>query len=88
MPLVNQQFDRVHLPRAPLSLVLAQIQFDPILAISDPKYVSVFQDAVRERYPRLAKVATLDISIGPEGYIILFGEYSGRPGPLAHTGHL
>lgn len=52
-PLDPASTPEVHLPRAPLAHVIAQVQFPPILAIRDPDKVAVLQETLRETYPNL-----------------------------------
>ncbi len=44
----------VHLPRAPLVRVIAQVRFPTILAIRDPDKVAVVQEKLRDSYPYLS----------------------------------
>jgi uncharacterized protein (TIGR04255 family) len=52
-PLSGEVPAEVHLPRAPLVLVVAQVRFPMILAIRNPDRVAVFQEAIRGTYPDL-----------------------------------
>ena len=55
----------VHLSRAPLERVIAQVRFPTILAIRDPDRVAVFQEAIREHYPVLnnEQIHSVDLSV-------------------------
>jgi uncharacterized protein (TIGR04255 family) len=67
MPLVLPNFDRVPLEKPPLQLVLAQVQFQPILGLAEPKVLAPFQEAVRADFPSLSRVASLEVAVGPDG---------------------
>src|SRR4051812_13472428 len=67
MPLVRQHFARSPISNPPVQLVVAQVQFQPLLGLADPTGVAPFQDAIRERFPRLSRMTSLEVSVGPEG---------------------
>ena len=54
-PLFGDEPDRVHLERAPLVRVLAQVRFPKILKISDDTHIADFQEQIRRDYPLFAK---------------------------------
>ena len=54
-PLSPTPTAEVPLPQAPLARVIAQARFPTILAIHDRGKVANFQEALRERYPRLSE---------------------------------
>jgi len=56
------------LSNTPLALVVAQIQFPPVLSIqTDDKALARFQDLLRDRYPYLSIGQQIGINIGPQG---------------------
>jgi uncharacterized protein (TIGR04255 family) len=67
MPLVQPVYERIQLTNPPLQLVVVQVQFQPILGIADPKFVAPFQASIRSAFPRLARMTTLELSVGPDG---------------------
>src|SRR5438309_1245497 len=67
MPLVRPQFAREVLGNPPIVLAIAQVQFDSVLGIADPKTVAPFQDTVRSRYPKSSRVSSLEITVTPSG---------------------
>ena len=52
-PLATEIPADVHLPKAPLACVLAQVRFPPILSISKADVVADFQESLRSAYPHL-----------------------------------
>ncbi|RRH76581.1 TIGR04255 family protein [Falsigemmobacter faecalis] len=64
-PLSGPIPDRVHLPSSPLVRVLAQVKFTRIAKISDERYISDFQEAIRADLPHFEAdtVHNLDIQI-------------------------
>jgi uncharacterized protein (TIGR04255 family) len=67
MPLVQPRFNRRPLEHPPIQLAVAQVQFQPLLVLADPRGVAAFQDAVKDRFPRLNRMTTLELTVGPEG---------------------
>jgi uncharacterized protein (TIGR04255 family) len=67
MPLIAREYTRVPLEKPPLQLVVAQVQFPPILGLVEPRLLSQFQEAIRDDYPRLSRVETVEVSVGPGG---------------------
>ena len=67
MPLIRPTFERVQLSDPPLQLVVAQVQFQPVLGIADPKFVAPFQQAIAKAFPRLTRTSSLELSVGPAG---------------------
>lgn len=67
MPVIAREVARELLPTPPLALVIAQVQFEPILRLGDADFVAPFQEAIRAEYPRLGRVGAIDIVIGPQG---------------------
>lgn len=57
----------VHLPKAPLERVIAQVRFPEILEIGDRDAVAKFQKTIRSTYPILRTEQIQGIEIGPEG---------------------
>ena len=55
------------LERHPLTQVLCQIQFSPVLRIRQDEAVIGFQEAIRHTYPRYAKQQGMELLITPEG---------------------
>ncbi|MCY4460240.1 MAG: TIGR04255 family protein [Albidovulum sp.] len=53
----------VPLPRAPLTRVIAQARFPPILTIRDPDKVAVLQEPLRETYPNLSQNQVHNIEV-------------------------
>lgn len=47
---------------APLAFVLAQIRFEPIMEM-EKKYLSEFQDSIRDRFPRFSSVQRLGFQV-------------------------
>lgn len=58
---------RVRFARPPLTVVICQVQFEAVLAIGQADYVAGFQERVRSTYPRLSRVAGVEVTVGPEG---------------------
>src|SRR3546814_2880379 len=56
--------DEVHLPKAPLVRVIAQVRFPTILAVRNPDVVASFQEALRATYPILNQELVHNISLG------------------------
>ena len=54
-PLTPTPMPEIPLSQAPLTRVIAQVRFPPILAIRDPDKVAVLQEALRETYPNLSQ---------------------------------
>ena len=67
MSLIRVDAPRGRFGRAPLALVACQVNFEPILKLSEEETVASFQDALREQYPTLSRVAGLQISLGAGG---------------------
>lgn len=67
MTLIRPDVPRVRFAAPPLALVLAQVQFEPILRISDPSFISQFQDAARVEYPSVGRVGGVELAFGSEG---------------------
>ncbi len=62
------QYEPERLSQSPLSLVVAQIRFPPVLSIqTDEKSLASFQDRLRDRYPYLSIGQQIGINIGPQG---------------------
>lgn len=51
---------------APLAYVLAQVRFEPIMEM-EKKYLTEFQDAIRDRFPRFSRVQRLGFMITEGG---------------------
>ncbi|QQS10830.1 MAG: TIGR04255 family protein [Rhodospirillales bacterium] len=66
-PLTGPSPTEVHLPRAPLVRVIAQVRFEPILAIRLADRVATFQEIVRGKYPFLKedRVHQVEVALGP-----------------------
>lgn len=67
MSLVHGTAPRGVFARAPVALVVCQVQFEPILRLGDSTSVAPFQDAIRDRYPEVGRVAGLHLSISEQG---------------------
>jgi len=67
MTLIRPDVPRVRFASPPLALVLCQVQFEPILRISDPAFIAQFQDAVRTEYPSVGRVGGVELAFGSEG---------------------
>lgn len=64
-PLVDPPPAEVKLVRAPLSLVVTQFRFAPIMKIEDQSYIASFQEQVRGEYPLLAREQlNLNVALG------------------------
>ena len=50
-PFTGKAPDRIPLPNAPLTGVLAQARFEEVFSISKKEYVAEFQDRIRKDYP-------------------------------------
>lgn len=59
--------DEVPLSDAPLDLVVAQVRFPPVTSITEPDFVSSFQERLRPAYPVLRSEQKLEMLVGPEG---------------------
>ncbi len=57
-----------------LALAACQINFEPILRLGEASAVASFQDAFREEYPTLARVAALQINLGASGFRAATGQ--------------
>jgi len=68
VPLATEIPAEVPLPQAPLSRVIAQIRFPPILSVRKEDSVANFQEALRTDYPYLRKdeVRNIDMGFGQE----------------------
>ena len=67
MPLIKPEVTRALFDRSQLTLVVCQIQFEPILAIGQPNFIAAFQEAIRGEYPGLARVGSVELLVGPDG---------------------
>ena len=67
MVLVKPKADRIPLARSPLSVVICQVQFPPILGIADPAFVASFQESLRSTYPKGGRVGGVELIVGPGG---------------------
>ncbi len=64
-PLVDPPPPEVTLTRAPLSLVVTQFRFAPIIKIEEQSYIASFQEQVRGEYPLFAREQiNLTLAIG------------------------
>jgi uncharacterized protein (TIGR04255 family) len=77
MPLIRPEAARAFFERSPLSLVVCQVQFAPILGIDNPAFIAAFQEELRAEYPSLGRVGGLDIVVGPAGVEAKQGEAGG-----------
>jgi uncharacterized protein (TIGR04255 family) len=66
-PLSGSAPTEVRLPRAPLSNVICQVRFPPILAISREDRVAQFQEEIRGQYPFLSEDIEHELNINPAG---------------------
>jgi uncharacterized protein (TIGR04255 family) len=57
----------VHLSRAPLVVVLAQVKFPTILSIEKRDFVAPFQELIRDIYPKMRESKSAGLLIGPGG---------------------
>ncbi len=62
-PLFGEPVDEVPLPRSPLTTVVAQVQFTPIMRLRSEDYVAVIQDKLRGDYPKLEAESILCATI-------------------------
>lgn len=60
----------VPLKRDALDIVVAQVRFPAIMAISDSREIARFQEEVRHRYPILREDSNVGLIMGPEGLSI------------------
>jgi uncharacterized protein (TIGR04255 family) len=67
IPLAGDPPAEVHLPRAPLIRVIAQVRFAPILAIRQADNVAPFQEIIRSTYPVLNEEQVHQIVLTPTG---------------------
>jgi uncharacterized protein (TIGR04255 family) len=67
MPLIRPQVPRAIFRSSPLTLVAGQVQFEPILAISESSFIASFQEAIRASYPRVGRVSSVEMAVGPDG---------------------
>src|SRR6266540_2789868 len=67
MSLIRVAEPRGSFARAPVALVACQINFEPILRLSDPAFVAPFQEALRANYPTVNQVAGLQLTLGEGG---------------------
>lgn len=65
MALSFPEHEDVVFGRAPLTLVLCQIRFSPILSLLDEAGVSGFQTALRNRYPELDSQRAANVAVSP-----------------------
>jgi uncharacterized protein (TIGR04255 family) len=77
MSLIRVAETRGSFARAPLALVACQINFEPILRLSDPAFVAPFQDGLRANYPIVNRVAGLQLTLGEGGLRADPGEAAG-----------
>lgn len=62
------QYEPERLGRAPLALVVAQVQFPAILSIqTDDAMLARFQEQIRDRYPYLFLGQQFGFNVGPQG---------------------
>jgi uncharacterized protein (TIGR04255 family) len=67
MPLIRPEAPRAMFERSPLSGVICQVQFAPILGINDAAFIASFQEELRVDYPNLGRVGGVDLTVGPGG---------------------
>ena len=60
-------FEDVVLERAPLTNVLCQVRFEPVLSLLSEAGVAGFQEALRSDYPRFDTEQTTEVQFGNEG---------------------
>ena len=60
MPLIRPDVPRAVFDQSPLTYVVCQIQFEPILAIAQPTFIAAFQEEIRHDYPQLARVGSVE----------------------------
>jgi len=66
-PLRGPPPPEVHLPRAPLVRVIAQVRFPPIINIGKDEFIADFQEAIRADYPVLRPEHRQALAVRPEG---------------------
>jgi len=66
-PINSEMPKEVHLPQAPLAVVLAQIRFPPIFMIEKGEFIASFQEAIRDDYPLSNESRRGGILLGPGG---------------------
>ena len=64
------QHEDVFFKKAPLSLVLTQIRFSPILSLVSDAALAGFQEALRDQYPHLSREQEADFQIGARGVAV------------------
>jgi uncharacterized protein (TIGR04255 family) len=67
MSLIRVAEARGSFAHAPLALVACQINFEPMLRLSDPAFVAPFQETLRADYPTVNRVAGLQLTLGEGG---------------------
>jgi uncharacterized protein (TIGR04255 family) len=67
LTLIRPKAGRAVFERSPLTLVICQLQFAPVLGINDPSFVAAFQEDIRTEYPHLGRVGGIDLVVGPGG---------------------
>jgi len=65
-PLYGDAPDQIPLPNAPLEIVLAQVRYPKILAISQAEKIIGFQEAIRDEYPNFTTDHIQQISISED----------------------
>jgi uncharacterized protein (TIGR04255 family) len=67
-PLVGPPPDEVHLDRAPLVRVLAQIRFPEVLSVGQREFVAPFQEALKDAYPVLREEQVQGFLLSSNGF--------------------
>src|SRR5438034_722853 len=53
--------------KAPLALVACQVNFDPLLRLSEAEFVAPLQEVLRDNYPIVSRVGSVQLSLGSAG---------------------
>lgn len=68
-PFGEEALEEVRLEPAPLTRVLAQLRFPPVVSIAQDAYIAPFQERLRERYPVLQPETAVEALLSPQGVI-------------------
>lgn len=66
-PFADDPVEEVHLDRAPLDKVVAQVRFSPIFMVENPSFIAEFQNALRPSYPVTEREAEIGLRISSKG---------------------
>lgn len=74
MPWSVPRVDHQTYDRNPLSAVIFQLRFHPILMISEGSKIAEFQESVRKVFPGFEKAQTREVSVQPDGIQVREGQ--------------